>query len=53
MNPIRNTRQSIVEGSGAAWGVKWVKTITNTYDVAALRDIFKGRPHHEGKRTPK
>ncbi len=40
INPIRNTRQSIAEAVRGV-GVKWVKTITNTYDVAAVRDIFK------------
>jgi indolepyruvate ferredoxin oxidoreductase alpha subunit len=39
-NPIRTTRQPIAEAVRGV-GVKWVKTITRTYDVAAVRDVFK------------
>lgn len=39
-NPIRTTRQPIAEAVRGV-GVKWVKTITRTYDVAAVRDIFR------------
>jgi indolepyruvate ferredoxin oxidoreductase, alpha subunit len=39
-NPIRTTRQSIADAVRGV-GVKWVKTITRTYDVAAVRDVFK------------
>ncbi|HXA85691.1 MAG TPA: indolepyruvate ferredoxin oxidoreductase subunit alpha [Candidatus Dormibacteraeota bacterium] len=39
-NPIRTTRLSIADAVRGV-GVKWVKTVTRTYDVAAVRDIFK------------
>ena len=39
-NPIRTTRQPIADAVRGV-GVKWVKTITNTYDVAAVREVFK------------
>jgi indolepyruvate ferredoxin oxidoreductase alpha subunit len=39
-NPIRTTRLSIADAVRGV-GVKWIKTITRTYDVAAVRDIFK------------
>ncbi|HEU5414617.1 MAG TPA: indolepyruvate ferredoxin oxidoreductase subunit alpha [Candidatus Angelobacter sp.] len=39
-NPIRTTRQPIVDAVRGV-GVKWVKTITHTYDVAAVRDVFR------------
>jgi indolepyruvate ferredoxin oxidoreductase alpha subunit len=39
-NPIRTTKLSIADAVRGV-GVKWVKTITRTYDVAAVRDIFK------------
>jgi indolepyruvate ferredoxin oxidoreductase, alpha subunit len=39
-NPIRTTRQSIADAVRGV-GVKWVKTITRTYDVAAMRDVFR------------
>jgi indolepyruvate ferredoxin oxidoreductase alpha subunit len=39
-NPIRTTKLSIAEAVRGV-GVKWIKTITRTYDVAAVRDIFK------------
>jgi len=39
-NPIRTTRQPIADAVRGV-GVKWVKTITRTYDVAAVRDVFK------------
>ncbi len=40
MNPIRTTRQSIADAVRGV-GVKWVKTITRTYDVAGMRDVFR------------
>jgi indolepyruvate ferredoxin oxidoreductase alpha subunit len=39
-NPIRTTKLSIADAVRGV-GVKWIKTITRTYDVAAVRDIFK------------
>ncbi|HET8887512.1 MAG TPA: indolepyruvate ferredoxin oxidoreductase subunit alpha [Candidatus Angelobacter sp.] len=39
-NPIRTTKLSIAEAVRGV-GVKWIKTITRTYDVAVVRDIFK------------
>jgi indolepyruvate ferredoxin oxidoreductase, alpha subunit len=39
-NPIRTTKLSIAEAVRGV-GVKWIKTITRTYDVAAVRDTFK------------
>lgn len=39
-NPIRTTRQPIADAVRGV-GVKWVKTITNTYDVAAVSDVFR------------
>jgi indolepyruvate ferredoxin oxidoreductase alpha subunit len=39
-NPIRTTKLSIADAVRGV-GVTWVKTITRTYDVAAVRDIFK------------
>ncbi|MBZ5522512.1 MAG: indolepyruvate ferredoxin oxidoreductase subunit alpha [Acidobacteriia bacterium] len=39
-NPIRTTRLSIADAVRGV-GVKWIRTITRTYDVAAVRDIFK------------
>jgi indolepyruvate ferredoxin oxidoreductase alpha subunit len=39
-NPIRTTRQPIADAVRGV-GVKWVKTITRTYDVAAMRDVFR------------
>ena len=39
-NPIRTTKLSIAEAVRGV-GVKWIKTITRTYDVAAVRDVFK------------
>jgi indolepyruvate ferredoxin oxidoreductase, alpha subunit len=39
-NPIRTTRQPIADAVRGV-GVKWVKTISRTYDVAAVRDVFK------------
>lgn len=38
-NPVRSTRHSI-ERAVRGIGVKWVKTVTNTFDVAALRDVL-------------
>jgi len=39
-NPTRTTKLSI-EDAVRGVGVKWVRTITRTYDVAAMRDVFK------------
>ncbi len=39
-NPIRTTRQPIADAVRGV-GVKWVKTITDTYDVAAVREVFR------------
>jgi indolepyruvate ferredoxin oxidoreductase alpha subunit len=38
-NPIRTTRLSIADAVRGV-GVKWVRTITRTYDVAKMRDTF-------------
>ena len=38
-NPIRSTRHPI-EKAVRGVGVKWAKTIDNTYDVGRLRDLF-------------
>ncbi len=39
-NPIRTTRQPIADAVRGV-GVKWVKTIDRTYDVAGMRDVFR------------
>jgi indolepyruvate ferredoxin oxidoreductase alpha subunit len=39
-NPIRTTQLSIADAVRGV-GVKWVRTITRTYDVAAMRDALK------------
>jgi indolepyruvate ferredoxin oxidoreductase, alpha subunit len=39
-NPIRTTRLSIADAVRGV-GVKWVRTITRTYDVAGMRDVLK------------
>jgi len=39
-NRIRTTRISIAEAVRGV-GVKWVRTVTNTYDLAAMRDTLK------------
>jgi indolepyruvate ferredoxin oxidoreductase, alpha subunit len=39
-NPIRTTRLSIAEAVKGV-GVKWVRTMTNTYDVAGMRDTLR------------
>jgi len=39
-NPIRTTKLSIADAVRGV-GVKWVRTITRTYDVAAMRDTLK------------
>ena len=39
-SPIRTTRQSIADAVRGV-GVKWVRTITRTYDVAAMRDTLQ------------
>ncbi|HUA84713.1 MAG TPA: indolepyruvate ferredoxin oxidoreductase subunit alpha [Bryobacteraceae bacterium] len=39
-NPIRTTRQSIADAVRGV-GVKWVRTITRTYDVAQMRDTLR------------
>jgi indolepyruvate ferredoxin oxidoreductase alpha subunit len=38
-NPIRRTQLSIADAVRGV-GVKWVRTITRTYDVAKMRDTF-------------
>jgi indolepyruvate ferredoxin oxidoreductase alpha subunit len=38
-NPIRRTKLSIADAVRGV-GVKWVRTITRTYDVAKMRDTF-------------
>ena len=38
-NPIRKTKLSIADAVRGV-GVKWVRTITRTYDVAKMRDTF-------------
>jgi len=40
VNPIRTTRMRIADAVRGV-GVKWVRTIARTYDVAAMRDILK------------
>jgi indolepyruvate ferredoxin oxidoreductase alpha subunit len=39
-NPIRTTKLSIADAVRGV-GVKWIRTITRTYDVAAMRDALK------------
>jgi indolepyruvate ferredoxin oxidoreductase alpha subunit len=39
-NPIRATKMSIADAARGV-GVKWVRTITRTYDVAAMRDTLR------------
>jgi indolepyruvate ferredoxin oxidoreductase, alpha subunit len=39
-NPIRTTKLSIADAVRGV-GVKWVRTMTNTYDVRAMRDVLK------------
>ncbi len=39
-NPARSTRNSI-EAAVRGVGVEWVRSITNTYDVARMRDTLK------------
>jgi indolepyruvate ferredoxin oxidoreductase, alpha subunit len=39
-NPIRTTKLSIADAVRGV-GVKWVRTVTRTYDVAAMRDLFR------------
>jgi indolepyruvate ferredoxin oxidoreductase, alpha subunit len=39
-NPIRTTRQSIAEAVRGI-GVKWVRTVTRTYDLAWMRDVLR------------
>jgi len=39
-NPIRTTQLSIADAVRGV-GVKWVRTITRTYDLAAMRDVLK------------
>src|SRR6202023_3390476 len=39
-NPIRATKMSIADAVRGV-GVKWVRTITRTYDVAAMRDTLR------------
>jgi indolepyruvate ferredoxin oxidoreductase alpha subunit len=40
LNPIRTTRLSIADAVRGV-GVKWVRTITRTYDLARMRDVLK------------
>jgi len=40
VNPIRATRMSIADAVRGV-GVKWVRTITRTYDVAGMRDVLR------------
>jgi indolepyruvate ferredoxin oxidoreductase alpha subunit len=40
LNPLRTTRQSIADAVRGV-GVKWVRTITSTYNVAKMRDVLK------------
>ena len=39
-NPLRSTKHPI-ERAVRGIGVKWSRTITNTYKVAQMRDLFK------------
>jgi indolepyruvate ferredoxin oxidoreductase alpha subunit len=39
-NPVRTTRQSIADAVRGV-GVKWVRTISRTYNVAAMRDVLR------------
>ncbi len=39
-NPIRTTKQPIADAVRGV-GVKWVRTITRTFDVAKMRDVLK------------
>jgi indolepyruvate ferredoxin oxidoreductase, alpha subunit len=39
-NPIRTTKLSIADAVRGV-GVKWVRTITRTYDLVAMRDVLK------------
>lgn len=39
-NPLRSTKQSI-EKAVRGIGVKWARTMTNTYKVDEMRDLFK------------
>jgi indolepyruvate ferredoxin oxidoreductase alpha subunit len=39
-NPLRTTKLSIADAVRGV-GVKWVRTITRTYDLAAMRDTLK------------
>ncbi len=49
-NPIRTTKLSIADAVRGV-GVKWVRTITRTYDVARMRDLLKEALDHERKRS--
>ena len=40
VNPIRTTRLSIADAVRGV-GVKWVRTVTRTYDVAKMRDTLR------------
>lgn len=39
-NPIRTTKLSIADAVRGV-GVKWIRTITRTYDLAAMRDVLR------------
>jgi indolepyruvate ferredoxin oxidoreductase, alpha subunit len=40
LNPIRTTQLSIADAVRGV-GVKWVRTITRTYDLVSMRDVLK------------
>jgi indolepyruvate ferredoxin oxidoreductase, alpha subunit len=40
VNPIRTTQLSIADAVRGV-GVKWVRTITHTYDLVSMRDVLK------------
>ena len=40
LNPIRDTGHSIADAARGV-GVKWLRTMTRTYDVAAMRDVLR------------
>ena len=47
-NPIRTTKLSIADAVRGV-GVKWVRTVTRTYDVARMRDVLKRGADHQGE----
>ena len=40
LNPIRTTRQSIADAVRGV-GVKWIRTVTHTYDLGKMRDVLR------------